>query len=112
MALTPEQNERLTYMLEALEPETKAMSDVARGFVEDQIKRHDQYAERMFLSPKQESWLERLYIEHVGPLRDIPNSMRGAREDLLGEEPPNRRTEPVYKPYKPSPRTPDDDIPF
>ena len=66
--LSPEQNEHLTLLLAELEPVTKDMSDRSRTFVTEQIQRHGQYQERMFLSPKQLSWLHSLYEEHVGPL--------------------------------------------
>lgn len=83
MAITEQQNERLTLLLEALEPETKKMDDRSRGFVEDQIHRHQQYGERILISPKQWAWLESLYQKHVGALAELPSD-KSDRDDTLG----------------------------
>lgn len=66
MAITEEQNERLTEMLQALEPEIKNLGQASANFVRDQIKRHDRYGTQMFISPKQNAWLEDLYEKYAG----------------------------------------------
>lgn len=63
MALTSEQDERLTLILESLEPVLKELYPAARGFIEDQLKRHAQYKDDIRMSPKQWAWLEKLYKE-------------------------------------------------
>lgn len=66
MALSLEQEERLRDLLINLEPEAKAMKDHERGFVEDQIKRFEQYGSRVFISPKQWGWLDALHEKYCG----------------------------------------------
>lgn len=66
MAITEEQNERLTEILQALEPEIKKLGQASANFVRDQIKRHGQYNEAIFVSPKQWAWLEDLYEKYAG----------------------------------------------
>lgn len=61
MPLTDEQNELLTTVLETLEPELKDMKPGERSFVEDQLKRHEQYGADIRLSPKQRTWLQDIY---------------------------------------------------
>jgi hypothetical protein len=86
MPLTPEQNEELGLILEALEPETKNMDSVPQTFANEQIEKHARYGSRLFLSDKQFAWLRRLYVEFVGPLEHLPLTSRGAREDLIGND--------------------------
>lgn len=74
MALTTEQDEYLTLLLQGLEPCSKDIYPNGRKFVTEQVERHDQYGTRMFMSPKQLAWLEALYKEHVGTLPDKGNS--------------------------------------
>lgn len=77
MAITEEQNERLTEILQALEPEIKNLGQASANFVRDQIKRHSQYNEWIFVSPKQWAWLEDLYEKYAG----------GTKQDHRGEDP-------------------------
>lgn len=69
MAITEEQNERLTQILQALEPEIKNLGQASANFVRDQIKRHDQYHEAIFVSPKQWAWLTDLYEKYAGGMK-------------------------------------------
>jgi hypothetical protein len=104
MALSDEQNDRLTLLLQQLEPEIKNMKGSAPGFVRDQIERHDKYGAAMFLSPKQLSWLESLYEQNVGPLRYLEGT---SQPELTNSE--------TGKKYAPGSADEDDDsdpIPF
>lgn len=74
MALTEEQNERLTAILQALEPEIKNMGQASQNFVRDQIKRHNQYDDAMSISPKQKAWLEDLYEKYAGGTKEVGDS--------------------------------------
>lgn len=85
MALTDEKFEKLERMLEALEPELGQIVGSSKGFIDDQIKRLGQYGRSMFMSDKQYAWVESVYEKYVGPLRHIPLSSRGARDDTLGD---------------------------
>jgi hypothetical protein len=66
MALNADQMEKLETLLQGLEPEIKNLNPSSQSFVRDQIKRFDQYGDRMFISPKQWAWLEDLYKKNVG----------------------------------------------
>lgn len=57
---------KFSLMLEELAPEVDGMKEVPQSFVKDMIDKHEQYGERMFVSPKQLQWLERLHEEFVG----------------------------------------------
>lgn len=67
MSLTPDQNERLTEILQVLGPEADNgnISGNSQSFVQDQVKRHAQWGDEMRLSPKQWAWLEDLYAKHA-----------------------------------------------
>lgn len=65
MSLSPEQNERLTEILQVLGAEIESITGNSRSFVEDQIKRHAEYGEETRISPKQWAWLEDLYGKHA-----------------------------------------------
>lgn len=82
--LNPAERERMEELLQALEPECKRMDERARGFVEDQIARFNQYGERMFCSPKQWAWLNSLYEQYVDRA-GLPQA-RDDRTDTLGED--------------------------
>lgn len=69
MALTEEQNTRLTEILEALKLELDKLPPASKNFVQDQIKRHEQYDNRMFISTKQTAWLEDLYEKYAGGVK-------------------------------------------
>jgi len=64
--LTEEQYEHVALILSELAPVVDDLNDSPANFVRDQIARHEQYGARMFMSPKQIAWLERLHEEHVG----------------------------------------------
>lgn len=98
MAITEEQNERLTEILQALEPEIKKLGQVSANFVRDQIKRHDQYHEAMFVSPKQWAWLEDLYEKYAG----------GTKEDHRHDDEPDDEQDTE----RGGSREIDDEIPF
>lgn len=88
--MTLEQFERLQQILQALEPETKNMRGRSPDFVRDQLERVDRFGVNVSVTPRQMTWLEDLYVEHVGSL----DALGGAaptdaenREDVLGEDP-------------------------
>lgn len=87
MALTEEQNERLTAILQALEPEIKNLGQASQNFVRDQIERHAKYDDKMFISPKQKAWLEDLYEKYAGGAKEVGNS-RDAEHDDGGDDIP------------------------
>lgn len=64
LALTDAMNERLGVLLENLSTVRGKLNDRSREFVDDQIKRHDQYGQDMRLSEKQLAWLENLHDQH------------------------------------------------
>lgn len=85
MSLTEKQNEKMRLMLEALRPLVgESLTGRSGDFVAEQVERHEQYGAAMFFSDKQWSWLEDIYVQHIGPLRDIPYSNN--RTDVLGED--------------------------
>lgn len=86
MSITVEQNEYLTLLLQGLEPCCKGIYPNGRKFVEEQIARHEKYGEQMFLSPKQLSWLEAIYKEHVGTLPDKGNQRDEEPEENILDE--------------------------
>jgi hypothetical protein len=72
MALSEAQNEWLTVLLENLSTVRSKLQGRSRDFVDDQVKRHDEYGERMFLSPKQKAWLISLHEQHC-PGVELPD---------------------------------------
>lgn len=98
MAISEEQNERLTEILQALEPEIKNLGQASANFVRDQIKRHSQYNEQIFVSPKQWAWLEDLYEKQAGGTKqyhrgedrpdDEPDAERGGNRQDIDDEIP------------------------
>lgn len=97
MALTHDQDARLTQLLQGLEGCLDDLYPNARSFVKDQLDRHEQYGSRVFMSPKQWKWLEDLYAEFIG-------------DDEL--QTPAREEEAVDERMGRSKRDRDDDIPF
>lgn len=91
MSLTDEQHTRLETILQGLEPEASKLYPAARGFVEDQIKRHDEYGQDVRVSPKQWKWLEDLYKQFV-PGAELPSqdytqdAEEAARGDMRDED--------------------------
>lgn len=89
MAISDEQNTRLTAILTALDAEFKRLPERSANFVRDQMKRHDEHGDRIFMSPKQWAWLEDLFKTYAGgeaPLDDRPaddedNSDHDPRDD-------------------------------
>lgn len=104
--MTPAQDERLTLILQGLEPCRKELYAKARDFVDDQIKRHDQYGQRMFVSPRQIKWLEDLYKEFVG------GELPAAEDDYRGPEQTARDDMGDERVGSMQPLDPDDEIPF
>lgn len=84
MTITDEQDARLTLVLQGLKHELNNLYPSARSFVEDQIKRHQEYGSGIFVSPKQWKWLEDLYKQFVGDEEDEPP---GLDDDLKDEIP-------------------------
>lgn len=99
MALTEEQNERLTAILQALEPEMSKLGQASQNFVRDQIERHAKYDDKIFISPKQKAWLEDLYERYAGGTKEVGDS----------REEPWRQEEPDDEDQHPLDR---DEIPF
>lgn len=65
-ALDPEAYAEFSRMVDELEPEIDNMKDVPRGFMADMVEKKKLYGERMFVSPKQKDWVEKLHGEFVG----------------------------------------------
>lgn len=84
--LDPERYALFKQAMEGLEPELKKLNDTPRKFVEDQLQRHEQYGERMFVSDKQFNWMKQLHEEHVGPLDTASAQAASPRRDLLGDD--------------------------
>lgn len=61
MAISEEYAEKLDVMLSALEADPGAMSQWEQGFIADQRKRLTQYGKEMFLSPKQQAVIKKIY---------------------------------------------------
>lgn len=100
MALTEAQNQRITVLLQALEPHVGQMTGASPGFVQNQVQRHNQYGDQMFISPKQIAWLEDLYSQYCGPTTELPQE----------EDPSADYDDPDGKSKTKKPI--DDDIPF
>lgn len=100
--LYPEEYSRVSLVIDELAPlaaEGK-LYDAANGFVNDQVERKKQYGERMFISPKQIAWLDKLHEEFVGTAE--PQEPKGVDEEVKRE--PSRATRRNSDM--------DDDIPF
>jgi len=82
--LYPEKYAEIAQKLDELEPEINILrSDSARSFIREQIERKKQYGERMFLSPKQVSWIESLHDEYVGTAEPAaPKGIDGESDDM------------------------------
>lgn len=72
MALSADEEEKLTEWLEAIEPEVKSLNDWERGFVQDQLERHEKYGNDMRLSLKQWAALRNIYEKVTGDKADQP----------------------------------------
>lgn len=57
---------RVAAIIDELQPVVEDLNEVPRNFVSDMIEKKALYGERMFISPKQVAWLERLHEENVG----------------------------------------------
>ena len=68
---------RMALVIDELAPlaEEGKLYEAANNFVNDQVERKKQYGERMFLSPKQIAWLERLHEENVGTAAPEPKGV-------------------------------------
>lgn len=95
--LEAEEFSRVSQIIDELAPlaEEGKLYEAANNFVNDQVDRKKQYGERMFISPKQVAWLERLHEEHVGTA--VHQEPKDAVDELDRRAPP---------------RDMDDDIPF
>lgn len=84
MALSLEQDEELSRLLEELEPVVKHMGEWDRNFTQDQLDRHAKYGSKIFMSPKQWEQLHRIHDEYVGhddpTQRDEPVDTRNEAE--------------------------------
>ena len=65
MSLTSEEEDRLIHLLSSLEDNLKLLSEWERGFVQDHVKRYEQYKSGIRLSPKQWGVLQRVYDEKI-----------------------------------------------
>lgn len=72
MSLSPGELESLTDMLQAIEPERPALNAWERGFIDDQVKRFDQYGADIRLSPKQWSAIRKIYEKVTGDVESPP----------------------------------------
>lgn len=79
MSLTASQNEELTEILQVLKQELGRTDSCIRGravdFVNDQLKRHEEYGAGIRLSEKQWKWLRDLHAETTGT--DAPDDDNG-----------------------------------
>ena len=66
MSLTDEQEERFRLYIHALDDARTGLSDWERNFLDDQIKRYDQYGPKVTLSPKQWAVLDKMYDKITG----------------------------------------------
>jgi hypothetical protein len=71
----------------------------ANGFVNDQVERKKQYGERMFVSPKQVAWLERLHEEFVGTAE--PAEPKGVDEHFGRVQSPDNDVDDQDRPRGP-----------
>jgi|HubBroStandDraft_3_1064219.scaffolds.fasta_scaffold05013_2 hypothetical protein len=53
-------------LLDELAPEVDGMKETPRNFMRDMTDKRGQYGERMFVSPKQLAWIQKLHEEYVG----------------------------------------------
>ena len=92
---------RVSQIIDELAPlaEEGSLYEAANNFVNDQVERKKQYGERMFISPKQIAWLERLHEENVG--NAVYQEPRGVDERIRHLHDPQGAPDPM-----------DDDIPF
>lgn len=61
MNLSLELEEKLRFTLDTLIEHRKDLSEWEQGFLDDQIKRFDEYGARINLSPKQWAVINRMY---------------------------------------------------
>lgn len=72
MALNDEQHEEMKLLLEQLESERGRMKPRTQEFFDEQLKRFNQYGQRMFpWSVKQRDWIISTYEELVGPFEHL-----------------------------------------
>lgn len=64
--LSDEEYQRLVDLLTGLEGHIPEMRGNSQQFVRDQVARHKQWGQEMFISEKQMSWLQSLHDEFVG----------------------------------------------
>lgn len=113
--LSDKQFSQMGAILEGLQDNRASLYPNARNFVDDQVKRFDQYGKDMFLSSKQEKWLQDLYTEFVGPLDQLPEPAKDTTQDDYDDpeggvrRPKRSRQTPDDEGRLPDP---DDDIPF
>lgn len=112
--MTSEEYDRYQMILQQLADVRGEMNARSQSFYDDQVKRFDEYGERTFMSPKQKSWLESLYEDHVGPLanlegipqqKDAPKEQTGKPSFVGKKDPEPRRGIGSYDDI-------DDEIPF
>lgn len=73
MPLSPRETEELGDMLEAIKADTGALNDWERQFVDDQVRRFDQYGAEIFLSPKQWKKIRDIYEVVTGDKAEGPD---------------------------------------
>ena len=87
--LEAEEFARVASVINELAPlaEEGALYEAANGFVNDQVERKKEYGERMFISPKQIAWLDKLHDEFVGTAEpQEPKGIDGRRDDPRSDE--------------------------
>jgi len=65
-ALNEQDYARFHQMLEELADEVGGMKETPRNFLTDMIAKDKEYGERVFVSPKQLAWIQKLHEEFVG----------------------------------------------
>lgn len=106
MSLYPAKFEWLKVLLDDLQSVRGQLYSRAQSFVDDQVKRADEYGERMFLSPKQEKWLKDLHAEFC-PGSKLPNPEEPSPQGDYDDP-----DEPLDRPYNNARDNLDDDVPF
>lgn len=66
MSITDDQHRKLTDMLIVIEQDMDSLTASEDAFVKDQIARHKQWGQAIFLSDKQWNWLEKIHAKVSG----------------------------------------------
>lgn len=86
MALSETALERLNIQLENLTSVAAKLPTRAKAFVEDQVKRVDQWGSKIIMSPKQVQWLDDLHKEYCADAPPLPGDDDRERDEDDEEE--------------------------